>query len=69
MLFADSHGLSGDSSQEGGSGSSRSSSPDQGTMAGRRQQQWEAQLKESAFLITTIKPTFTVPPEDDPDHG
>ena len=25
-------------------------------MAVRRQQQWEAQLKENAFLITTIKP-------------
>ena len=25
-------------------------------MAVRRQQQWEAQLKKNAFLITTIKP-------------
>ena len=25
-------------------------------MAVRRQQQWEAQLKENAFLIITIKP-------------
>ena len=55
-LFADSHGASGNSNQLGGSAAGGSQAQNLSTMAARRQQQWEAQLKEKAFLSATIKP-------------
>ena len=55
-LLADFHGASEDSSSTGGSVAGEDQALNQSPMTARRQQQWEAQLKEKAFLTATIKP-------------
>ena len=54
--FGNSHGASGNINQLGGSVAGNNQAQNQSTMASRRQDSWEAQFKEKAFLTATIKP-------------
>ena len=55
-LFGDSHGASGSSNQLGGLVAAGNPAQQPTPMASRRQDAWELQLKEKAFLVASIKP-------------